>query len=136
VIDGRDVSSVPLDLRQDVTSLVVAFAKSLPSVGGTVRSPKGGPDGSAQVLLFPAEAAASGFVGSNRRFKTARASADGSYRFASVPPGDYLAIAVADDAATDFPSRALVRSLARLATRITVGDAEDKTLDLSTVVVR
>ena len=136
VIDGRDVSSLPLDLRQDVTSLVVTFASRLSSVSGTVRSSKGGPDGSAQVLLFPAEAAAPDFIGSNRRFLTARPSADGAFRVAAIPAGDYLAIAVADDAAADFPSRALVRSLARLATRITVGDAEDKTLDLSTVVIR
>jgi hypothetical protein len=136
VVDGRDVSSVPLDLRGEVTSLVVTFTARLSSVGGFVRTGKGGPDGGAQVLLFPVEAAAPGFVGSSRRFKTARVGADGAYRLASVPAGEYFAIAVTDGAATDFPSRALVQSLARQATRITVGDAEDKTLDLTTVVVR
>jgi protocatechuate 3,4-dioxygenase beta subunit len=136
IVEGVDASTVPFDLRREVTSLVVTFTNRLSSVGGSVRSAKGELDGGAQVLLFPVEAAAPGFVGSNRRFKTARVSADGAYRLTSVPPGDYFVIAVADDAANDFPSRALVQSLARQAARVTVGDAEDKNLDLTTVVVR
>ncbi len=136
MLDGRDVSLVPFDLRDDVTTLVITYTDRPSALGGTVRSPKGTADGAAQVLVFPAEAASATYVGSMRGFKAARASASGAYRFPILPAGEYLVVAIADEAAAEFPSLTLVRSLARLATRVTIGDAENKTQDLTTVTIR
>ena len=136
MLAGRDVSVAPFDLQTDMTTLVITYTDRPSTLGGTVRSSTGTPDGSTQVLVFPAEAASPNYVGSMRPFQAARPSAQGTYHFPDLPAGDYLAIAVADDAGADFPSLTLVRTLARFATRITIRNADSKTLDLTTVTVR
>jgi len=137
MVDGRDVSSFPLDLaRSDIANVVLVYTDAPSSLSGTVRSVKGVGDVSAQVMLFPVEVVSEGFVGSMRRFRLTRVATTGAFRFNSVPPGDYLAIAVDAAAGIDFPSFSFLRSIAKQATRVSVGDRENKSVDLTTVPVR
>jgi hypothetical protein len=136
MINGIDVSDVPFDLRDGTAEVVLSFVDRASSVGGLVRQPNGQPDADAQVLVFPADAAAADFQGSARRTRLARVGRAGDYRVTGLPAGDYLAIAVAADAAQDFPSIALLRSLARQASRIRVDDRADHALNLTTVRAR
>ena len=135
-VGGRDVSLRPLDLLSDISTLVITFTDRPPTLAGTVRAANGAGDGSAQVLVFPADAGSPSYIGSMRQFKMARADASGAYRVPELPAGEYLVVAIDDDAAPDFPSFDVVRTLARLATRVTIGNGEQKTQDLTTVTVR
>lgn len=135
-VGGRDVSLQPMDLQGDVSTLVVTYVDRPSSLGGTVRAAEGTADGSAQVLVFPVEGASPNYAGSTRQFKTARAGASGAYQIPALPAGEYLGVAVAADAAADFPSLAVVRALAPLATRFTIRDAEHRTQDLITVTIK
>jgi hypothetical protein len=136
MINGVDASDVPFDLRDGNAEIVLSFVDRASSVGGLVRQPNGQPDADAQVLVFPADAAAPDFAGSARRTRLVRVGRGGDYRVTGLPAGDYLAIAVAADAAQDFPSIALLRSLARQASRVRVDDRADHALNLTTVRAR
>jgi protocatechuate 3,4-dioxygenase beta subunit len=133
---GRDVSQLPLDLQADVDDLVITFTDKPSSLEGIVRSAKGAPDDAASVLLFPAGALAPGFEGSMRVFREARANPAGAYRLPALPEGAYYVVAVPAAESGDFPSLAFVRRLASLATRVTIGPAEQKSQALSTVAIR
>jgi hypothetical protein len=136
MLSGRDVSVVPFDLQSDIASLAVTYSDRTSILRGTVRSPKGIPDGSAEVLVFPEEAVASTYSGSMRKFRAARANAQGTYDFQGLSAGNYFAVAVAAETAEDFPSLTLVRALAAVATRVTMEHGLSKTLDLATVAIR
>jgi hypothetical protein len=134
---GTDISDAPLDLRgPDVTDVVLTFTDRPSSLAGSVRSSTGALDTSALVLAFPVEAASPDFTGGLRRMRSARVSRTGSYQLSALPPGDYFVIAVADEAAAEFPSLAFVRTLIRRAARVTIADAESRAQDLITVPVR
>lgn len=136
MVNGRDVSDVPLDLTSDVTDVALTFTDRPSQLGGTVRTPKGAPDAGAEVLVFPANVVSPDFAGAPRRLLSARAATSGAYQVSALPPGEYFVVAVTDEAAADFPDLKLLRTLARLATRVTIGDGDVKTQDLTTAIVR
>jgi hypothetical protein len=63
-------------------------------------------------------------------------TSSGTFQIAGLPPGEYFAVAAADDASADFPSPSLIRALARSATRVKIAEAGDTTQDLTTAAAR
>ncbi|OFW03312.1 MAG: hypothetical protein A3H96_19650 [Acidobacteria bacterium RIFCSPLOWO2_02_FULL_67_36] len=135
--NGRDVADTPFDLRGgDATGLVITFTDRWSGMRGMVQSADG-PDPDATVLVFPVDEQMWSAFGMNpRRIRSVRTSATGEYNFPSLLPGDYYAVAVHDDQAADWRETKFMESLARLATRVSIGDGEKKTQDLHTRDVR
>jgi hypothetical protein len=136
MVGGRDVADEPLDLKgSDVPDLALTFTDHPAVLRGQVRATGGAPDTAALVLVFPVTAASPDFAGAPRRVRSTRVTRSGTYTLNGLPAGDYLVVAVTDESAADFPSATLIRSLARLATRLKVVDGETAQ-DLTTVVIR
>lgn len=133
---GRDVSVVPLDLQSADTNVILTFTDRPVVLRGAVRTAKGSPDTAAQVMAFPTDVTSSTFEPSLRRLRSARVSTSGTYEIAGLPPGEYFVIAASDEASVDFPSPALIRTLARSATRVKIAETRDVTQDLTTVIAR
>jgi sarcosine oxidase gamma subunit len=133
---GRDVSVVPLDLQSADTNVILTFTDRPVVLRGAVRTAKGSPDTAAQVMAFPTDVTSSTFEPSLRRLRSARVSTSGTYEIAGLPPGEYFVIAAGDEASVDFPSPALIRTLARSATRVKIAETGDVTQDLTTVIAR
>ena len=137
-LDGRDVTDVPLELRRgDVTGVVLTFTDRWSGLGGVVRHAGSAPDPAATVLVFPTDAEAwANFGLSPRRVREARTNVRGEFAIASLPPGDYYAVAVPRQQSTDWRETKTLETLSRLATRITIVEGEHKTLDLTTRAVK
>jgi hypothetical protein len=126
-----DLSDVPFELSADLDDVVIRFSDRPSLLRGSVRTPAGEADASAQVLVFPAAAASAERTDSTRRLRATRVGADGAYSINGLPAGEYLVVAVPDEMAADFPSAALLKSLLPRAMRVTVPANGTVTRDLS-----
>jgi len=131
MLDGKDVTDVPLDFRtKDVEGLEVVLTTRGATVNGGVADADGKPVSSYSVVVFAEEPSRWPFPS---RFVTiARPSQDGRFRVEGLPPANYLAIAVPSVAGAEQPPEFL-ESLVRDATRLTLGEGDAKTIDLKLV---
>lgn len=135
-IDGQDVSNVPLKVEHDVNGVVVTFTDHPAEVNGQTQDASGARDAAATVLIFPAESASWSDYGTNpRRLRSIRVDKDGSYRAVGIPAGDYLVVAIADEATSDWQDPKTLQALARVATAVTLAEGEARSLILKTVTV-
>lgn len=136
--NGRDLSETPVDLQGgDVTGVVITFTDRWTGMRGVVRSPQGTGDAEATVVVFPTDAQAWTDLGLNpRRVRSTATRRGGEFSFTSLPPGDYYAAALPDHLALDWQDPKFMEGLARLGTRVTIGEGEQKTQDLRIVEVR
>jgi hypothetical protein len=134
VLNGVDVSETPFDFSRDVTDLVLTFTDRWTGLGGVVQGQ--GAD-AAIVVVFPVDAQWWSGYGSNpRRLKSARADAQGRFGISSLPPGDYFAAAIPEEQSGDWRDGKMLEALSRIATRLTIGDGEHRTIDLRLREVR
>ena len=127
-LNGVDVSETPLELSRDVTDLAITFTDRWTGLSGVVQ---GTGAAGATVVVFPADAQTWSQPGSTpRRFKSARADAQGRFGISSLPPGEYFAAAIPDEDAAEWRDPKNLDALARAATRVSIGDGEHRTIDL------
>jgi hypothetical protein len=136
VWQGRDVSVVPVEIGTSGTNgIAVTFTDRPSSLSGTIRTSRGSPDLNASVAVFPIDVEAWVDYGeSPRNIVTLRSDADGSYRIPNLPPGEYFAVAVADEVLAGWHDADLFARLARMAERVRVVEGEARRRDLTTVV--
>jgi hypothetical protein len=134
MLNGVDVSETPFEFSRDVTDLVITFTDRWTGLGGAVQGQ--GADG-AIVVVFPTEAQGwTGYGSSPRRLKSARVDAQGRFGISSLPPGDYFAVAIAEEQSADWRDGKTLEALSRIATRVTIGEGEHRTIDLRLREVR
>jgi hypothetical protein len=136
VWQGRDLSVVPVEIGTSGTNgIAVTFTDRPSSLSGTIRTSRGSPDLNASVAVFPIDVEAWVDYGeSPRNIVTLRSDADGSYRIPNLPPGEYFAVAVADEVLAGWHDADLFARLARMAERVRVVEGEARRRDLTTVV--
>jgi protocatechuate 3,4-dioxygenase beta subunit len=134
---GIDVSDTPLDLSErDVTGVVVTFTDRISDLRGLVRGLKADTEPPA-VIVFPGDPALWKNFGSNpRRLRMSRASTAGNFSFGSMPPGEYLIVAIPDEYSTEWNDPGYLEQLARAAMRINLGEGEKKVQELEISNVR
>lgn len=132
--NGRDITSVAVDLRdEDAAGVVVTFTDRPSEVSGTVRNGSGNPDPRAGVLLFPADPSLWADTGAQpRRLRSARAGQDGTFRFQTLPPGDYYLIAVDDTQMASWQDPTRLAEFARAAQQVRLAPGDTRTQNLTT----
>jgi protocatechuate 3,4-dioxygenase beta subunit len=129
---GRDISTSPVDILSDLDGVVLRFTDRWTGLQGTVRDARGLPDANATVLVFPLDPSEwEGYGPMPRRLRLATATSTGSYAVDPLPPGDYYAIAVAEEP-IEWRDRSVLETLSRSATRVYVRSDGKTTLDLRT----
>jgi len=129
MVNGRDVLDTPIDLRQSVDGAVVTFSDRPAELSGIVRDGSGKPSATGTVILFPADRTL--WTPRSRRIRAERPAADGRFEFRLVPAGDYYVAAATDVDEYEWYDSALLERLAvSSAVKITVGEGEQKTLDI------
>src|SRR5204862_7196370 len=117
---GNDLSGVQVVLTSKITSLsgVLADSKGAPLTDGTV-------------IVFAEDA--SKWAEESRWIKSVRPDQQGRYQIKGLPPGEYLAVAVdyVEDGLWNDPE--YLESIRRHGQRITLSDAESRTLSLKLV---
>jgi hypothetical protein len=135
-VNGQDVSNVALTLDRDVADVIISFSDRTGSLAGQVRDAAGAPDVTATVLVFPASSAGWSDHGSfPRRLHAIRVDRLAQFSSGALPPGDYLVVAVPDEASANWQDPAVLKSLARVATSVAVGEGLPQTVALRTTAV-
>jgi hypothetical protein len=133
---GVNVVERPLELdASDVTEVTVTFSDRFAELSGTV-SGGSGPNDDVSIVVFPADYQTWLTNGrSPRRTVSVVADRNGAYQVRLPPPGDYIVAAVLNGrtAALELADYA---ALARVGTRLSVGDGEKKTLALTAREIR
>jgi hypothetical protein len=91
----------------------------------------------ATVVLIPADVR--GWIDAGMppgRARTTGARAGGQYDFANVLPGEYLAAALPGDVAVDLGDPDFVAAVARVGTRVTIGEGAQATQPLALAAIR
>ena len=135
-VNGVEATETPIDLTQNISGVIVTFTDQISDVRGVARkiSPE---DEAPAVLVFPANSAAWKDFGANPiRMRRTVAAAGGSFSFGTLPPGDYLAIAVPEEFSGEWQDPAYLEVLSRTAVRFSLSPGERRTLDLSVQNVR
>jgi hypothetical protein len=134
-VDGRDISTVPLQLKGDVSAVVITLTHQPSELNGQVHSTSGRVDATATALIFPVQSAGWIDTGATpNRLRAIRTGRDGAFRVVGLPAGDYLVVAVADESTTDWQDPRTLQALAKVAIQVTLRDGEARTLVLKTVL--
>ena len=129
IVAGRDASETPFELSiaSDVSTVAITFTNRPTEIVGTVRDARGVAAGGATIVVVPAAPTA---VLSQIRTRELRSASTGAYVITGLPPGDYLVAAIDEALAEGWQEAGRLAVLRTQATRITLGDAEQRTLDL------
>jgi hypothetical protein len=133
--DGRDYTSQPLEIRggQEISGVVVTLTRQGAELTGFVRDAQGRPlTSNSVVLCFPAESESWARYGTQpQRLRAATVSDDGSYRFTSLPGGDYLVVALDDAHAEAWHNPAFLAKIAPLASKVVLDWGEQRNESLT-----
>jgi len=151
MVSGVDAADVPVDIgERDIAGVVITFTDQNAIVRGTVRSTdtpvpdSTNPSTASQlpspgtVILFPTDSRLWTNYGQNpRRLRTARASGGtGSFIIGTLPAGEYYAVAIPEEYATEWQDPAYLEMLSRVATRVVVNDSAPQNVELRTEGVK
>jgi hypothetical protein len=131
VLDGADATDTPIDFRADVDGIEIVLTQKVPEVSGRVTDASGRAVVDAVVIVFADDPEKRG---RSRYLMTARPDQDGRYRVRGLRPAHYLAVAIEDIEEGEESNPELLEQLTPRATRLGLGDAESRTLDLTLTV--
>jgi protocatechuate 3,4-dioxygenase beta subunit len=132
-INGSDETDQVIDFGVGTSSTVTAeltLSAAGGSIAGRVTTERRAPFAGFRVVVFPQDREK--WFERSRFVNVVRASPDGSFRAASLPPGDYYVAATAIAAGSDdSPTPADFERLISRATRATLNEGEDRRVDVS-----
>jgi hypothetical protein len=137
--NGRDYTHAPFDTTSAPAfdNIVVTVTNATPVVSGTVTDAQGTPASAGTVIAFPVEPAMWANYGlSPTRIKPVGVSNTGAYRLATLPAGEYFLIALSGVQPMAWQEPEFFKKASALATRVTVGWGDKKSVDLKFVDIR
>jgi hypothetical protein len=127
LLDGEDVTDEPFDLAGKTAMLRVVMTDRVTSLTGTVQSNREIRD---HIVVVFAEDATK-WTAPSRFVRTTRADADGRFEIRGLPPGErYLAAALDYLEDGEEQDRQLLGQLRSRATAVTLGDGEQRSIQL------
>jgi hypothetical protein len=127
LLDGEDVTDEPFDLAGKNGVLRVVMTDRVTSLTGTVQSNREIRD---HIVVVFAEDATK-WTAPSRFVRTTRADADGRFEIRGLPPGErYLAAALDSLEDGEERDRQLLERLRTRATSVTLGDGEQRSIQL------
>jgi hypothetical protein len=130
--NGQDVLDNGVDVRagEDIDNLQVEITDRFPELSGSVADDRGRPLIEFTAIAFPLQAAQAGSVA---RSSVARPDQDGRFKFRPLRAGSYYVVAVDYVEQGQWLDPEYLERLRPSATKITIGDAEAKSIDLKVV---
>jgi hypothetical protein len=135
LLGGIDITDRPTEFVPDGPAVTVVLTPRASTLAGVVTTPAGVPADAAVLLLSEDSAAWHAMATTTKR--TTTTAGDGKYRFEGLRPGRYLVVGTTrDDGLLGSLTTSDFELLSRYATRVTIGEAETRTLDLKRVRLR
>lgn len=131
---GRDVQDTGIEFTPGRTTsgIEIVMSQEFPSISGTVSDDRGQPVKDYSVIVF-ADDREKWFLPSMRWLKTARGDQDGLFKVEHLAGGRFLVVALESVDASVMGDPDELEKLRALATEVTLGDNEKKTLQLRLV---
>jgi protocatechuate 3,4-dioxygenase beta subunit len=131
--DGHDITDSPIELKsgERLSGIQVVITDRVTSVIGQVADAKGAPVTDGTVVVFAADA--DRWQDPLRFVRAGRPDQQGNFQARGLPPGEYLAAAIAyvEDGMWNDPE--FLESIRRIAQKVTLGDGESRTIVLKLV---
>jgi protocatechuate 3,4-dioxygenase beta subunit len=129
--NGEDITDRGLEFKPgaDIEGVEIELTNKTSAVNGTVNTASGQPAKDYTVVVFP-EDQQKWVLAQNRWMASTRPDQEGQFRFNSLPPGDYFAVAVEYVAAGEWQDPAWLERAAKTATKFTLDEGATKTLQL------
>jgi hypothetical protein len=129
-VNGVDVTDTGIDVgSQGVRGVEIELTNRSQQISGLVTDAKGGAVKDYVVILF-AQDRLHWTAAGNRYFSTGRPGDDGRFKVATLPPGDYYAIALDRADPTEWESPEFLEGLRQQASAFSLAQGETKTLAL------
>jgi protocatechuate 3,4-dioxygenase beta subunit len=130
-ISGRDITDNEIDVSgQGLNDVEIEMTNRLQEISGSVTDTSGKAAANAMVLIFAQDR--SHWTAPFGRYEArSRTDADGRFATSSLPPGEYLAIAVDDTNAIEGQDPAFLESLSGHASAFSLAPADHRTLNLN-----
>jgi hypothetical protein len=121
----------------NVSGLVITYSNQPRRVSGTVVDARGGADAEADVIVFPADTTMwrSGII-SNRRVRMVHVTSSAAFELTDLAPGDYYVAAISQRLTTSWDDPQFLDRLIAGATKFTLREADQHTLQLKTITPR
>jgi hypothetical protein len=136
--EGRDISDVPVEIKGDISGVVIQFSDAVSEIAGTVRNAKRAAESSASVVVFPIDRQRWTGYGSrfSRRARLTSVGLSGTFAFRALPPGDYFVAPIPNTLIDNWQDPKTLDALSRTATRVSLGENEKRSVDLTLTVAR
>jgi hypothetical protein len=128
MLDGRDITNVPLDVNGNVDDVRITMTDKITGVAGRVTDSRGAAVPQFVVVIQPAEALEPAAIA--RLVRALRPNTSGRFEVRGLRPGRYLASAVTTMETNGHFSPKLQRELRRDAREFSLKEGESLTLDL------
>jgi hypothetical protein len=128
-IGGRDMTDVPVDLRngQTLANVVVTFTDKIAQIAGTLTNGQGVPMTEYTVLAFPIDTSL--WRPQARQIMTARPDQTGKYTIRGLPPGEYYVATVDPAEQGEWFEPTYLDEHRTGAMRVVLGAGDSKTQD-------
>ena len=127
--DGREATDEVVEVKgNNITGLNVIFTDRISAVSGTVRDARGAPAANVSVVVFADDERL--WYPQSRHINAVRTNTAGAFGIDGLPPGRYLVAAVEDVEQGEWFDPAFLDQIKGGATRLTLGEGEQKTQDL------
>jgi protocatechuate 3,4-dioxygenase beta subunit len=134
VVAGRDVLRTGMEIGEnDLTDIELTYTDRPAAVTGFVRQDSADPLPNATVLLLASDYRAALAASRSPRQQTAAVQPTGAFTLGRLLAGDYIIVALLDDALPANRDLAFYDAAARAGTRVTVAEGESKAIDLKIV---
>ena len=136
-VNKRPLEEPVIDVGSEPLDIVITCTTEVARLSVAVRDAQDAPAGSVRAFLFPVDRSAwSGYAPATSRLKTSRGSLSGAFIFMNMPPGAYFVVAARDEVTADWPDPEFLEILSRFATRVTIADGQQQSLDLRVSTIR
>lgn len=129
-----DAIDYPVEISEEL-NVSVTLTNRPTGINGSVRDARMVAVSGATLLILPVTPAGGAIWAPNRTRET-RTSTNGVFIVSGLPPGEYLMVAIDDAVADGWQDERVMATLRTLATRITLRDGENKTVQLRLSVLK
>jgi carboxypeptidase family protein len=138
LFEGRDISDAPVEIKGDISGVVIQFSDDVSEIAGTVRNAKGAAESTGSVVVFPTDRQRWSGYGSrfSRRARSTSVSLSGAFAVKALPAGDYFVAAIPDTLLDGWQDPKTLAALSRTATRVSLAENEKRSVDLTRTVAR
>lgn len=130
IIDGRDVTDTPLDVRngQKITRVQVILTDRVTEISGSVKDEKGAAAPGYTVIAFSTDSTT--WRAQSRTIQAVQPDQTGAFRVRGLPPGSYFLVAADDVEPGEWFDPAFLEEAQKGAARVTLNEGDTTAQDV------